>query len=162
MNIRLTGCAAAALVSASFSQIQAEDCLGQKIRVQKEQYYIDQSGLPASRLVDAAGTNNRGDELVYTILITNRCSAPVAKAQIDIPIPDHTVYTKTTAKGDNTDRQFSVDGAHYDRWDSLKIKGADGVLHPIEPADVKLIRWVFKQPLAPNATSLLHFHVVAN
>lgn len=160
MNKTLFGCLAS-LLFCTAAHAQTGKCIAQKMQVQKEQYYIDANGQPASRFV-APGNPVRGNELVYTILVRNQCATPAANVVIDIPLPPHVTYTKTTAKGDGTDRMFSIDQIHYGKWDTITVKLPDGSTRPVNVKDIKSIRWIFKQPIAAHQSMLLHFHAVAS
>jgi len=160
MNRSLAISNVALVLLCAAAQAQTSKCIEEKITAQTEKYYIDGQGEPASRLVEL-GKVASGDEAVYTILIRNSCAQPATNVVIDEPVPDHMTYTKTTAKGDGTDRVFSVDGTTFARWDALSVKDANGSSRPAEPQDIKIVRWIFKGAINPGESDLLHFHATA-
>lgn len=99
-------------------------------------------------------------EVAYVITLSSACRQTLDHLVIDRAVPRGMIYVKTTAKGDGTDRVFSTDGATFGRWDDLRVAGEGGALRPIRPEDVRVIRWVFKEPLSPGSSRLLHYHLL--
>ena len=102
-----------------------------------------------------------GTEEVISITVTNVCSQPAKDLVVDRPVPERMTYIKGTAKGDGTDRIFSVDGKSFARFDDLRVAGKDGTPRPGGAEDIKVIRWKFNVPLDPGQSAEIHFHVHA-
>jgi uncharacterized repeat protein (TIGR01451 family) len=147
----------AALSSSSLHAGEASACIALKTAVEVQQVYTGSSGQALLRAIDSAHARP-GDEATYTITVTNSCAAPAPDVVIDRPVPPHRSYLKGSAKGDGTDRVFSVDGEHFARFDDLRVQEPSGVLRPGAAEDIKAIRWRFKSPIDPGQSLVIHFH----
>lgn len=127
--------------------------------VQKVETFVNDTGEPQRRLVDAESVVP-GDELRYTITFTNAGSEVVDAGSIVItnPIPPETEYLDGTAFGSGTEIDFSLDGETFAPADELMI--SQGGAEVIASAkDYRSIRWVFQPALEPGETGNVSFNV---
>jgi uncharacterized repeat protein (TIGR01451 family) len=117
----------------------------------------DASGKTATQPVATANVLP-GVEVIYSITVSNDCSRPVSDVVVDKLVPENMNYLKGTAKGDGTDRIFSVDGRNFARFDNLRVQHSDGTWHTASAEDVKAIRWIFNASINPDQHSVIQFH----
>ena len=153
----------AALVAASFAawsnafaQSAQRGCIELKTVAEVEQQYVDERGNTATRLVPAAKVVP-GDEIVWTIVASNVCSAPAGDIAITNPVPQHMRYVGDSAFGPGAAIEFSVDGNAFAAADALTVAEADGSRRPARADDYSAIRWVLATPIGPNETWLVRY-----
>jgi uncharacterized repeat protein (TIGR01451 family) len=101
-----------------------------------------------------------GETIQYNTSYQNISNKPADNINIVNPIPKHTVYLANSARGQNTNIQFSVDGGRtYGQVGTLRIRGRDGKTYVAKPSDYTHIRWQYHGSLAPKARQAVTFRV---
>ena len=101
----------------------------------------------------------QGQEVYYTVRITNPTPVFANKVVVSQMIPANTAYVPRSAAGPGVDIEFSVDGGQtYARAEDLKLD--DGTRAP--PGRYTHIRWRLHNPLAPGAMALARFRATFN
>ncbi len=104
-----------------------------------------------------AGRIRAGDEVHYTIRVTNPGRTPVSGVMVTKRLPFGLTYVGGSAVGPSASVQFSVDsGASFAAASALEVS-AGGATRPAVPGDYTHVRWLLKRPLAAGATALLRF-----
>jgi uncharacterized repeat protein (TIGR01451 family) len=112
--------------------------------------------LPADHVVP-------GDLLIYTLMVRNAGSDPVATPQFSAPIPLHTSYVADTAVAPGADVLYSVDsGETFDKPQNLRVRDERGALRPAMAADYTHIRWTLRHPLKPKSVAYARFRARLN
>ena len=93
--------------------------------------------VPASRLV-------AGDEVHYTLRVTNPGKSPVTDVQVTKRLPQGLQFIAGSAAGPSSIVEFSADG------------GATFLAKP-QSAEFTHVRWTLRRPLPAGATALLRF-----
>lgn len=93
--------------------------------------------VPASRLA-------AGDEVHYTLRVTNPGKSPVTDVQITKRMPQGLQFIEGSAAGPSSIVEFSVDG------------GATFLAKP-QGGEFTHVRWTLRRPLPAGATALLRF-----
>lgn len=109
---------------------------------------------PAFRMVPATRLA-QGQEVYYTVRITNPTPVFANKVQVSQKIPANTTYVAGSAGGPGAEVEFSIDGGQTFA-PAGKLKLADG-LTKAPPERYTHIRWRLRNPLAPGATALARF-----
>jgi uncharacterized repeat protein (TIGR01451 family) len=125
-------------------------------QVQKVETLLDAAGKVERRLTPADSVKP-GDELRYTITVSNNSAVLVTAGRVVVtnPIPDGTVYVPGSAGGADTLVEFSGDGETFvDRESDLSGPGGAE-----QPPAVRSIRWSLQRDLEPGAKEDLFFHV---
>jgi len=112
-----------------------------------------------TRLWMPAGRLRAGDEVHYTIRVTNPGEDAVTDIVVTKRMPFGVHYILGSAVGPACTVQFSIDGgAKFSVPAKLgAVSGSKRASRKIVPADYTHVRWIFGKPLAPNATALLRF-----
>jgi uncharacterized repeat protein (TIGR01451 family) len=106
--------------------------------------------VPASRI-------RAGDEVHYTIRVTNPSRTPVTGVMVTKRLPFGLTYVGGSAVGPAATIHFSADGGEsFAAAASLEVVSG-GQTRRAAPADYTHVRWLLKRPLAPGATALLRF-----
>lgn len=101
-----------------------------------------------------------GDTIVYTSTFTNQGNEAVSDIVVNNPVPANTEYLGFSARGENTEVVFSVDGGElFASTVELTLVDADGEVRNAQPADYTNIRWIYSGELAPGASSSVSFKV---
>jgi uncharacterized repeat protein (TIGR01451 family) len=107
--------------------------------------------VPANRI-------RAGDEVHYTIRVTNPGRTPVSNVIVTKRLPYGLTYVGGSAVGPAASVQFSVDsGKSFAASSSLEVATAGQAPRPALPADYTHVRWLLKRPLPAGATALLRF-----
>jgi len=88
-----------------------------------------------------------GEQLYYTIRVTNPGQKPVDDVMVTKQLPYGVVYVPGSAAGPGCRAELSLDGGV-----TFERAGSKGAFTHV--------RWIFEQPLAPGATALLRFRAV--
>jgi uncharacterized repeat protein (TIGR01451 family) len=100
-----------------------------------------------------------GERVGYQIEVNNKGTEPAADIVIANPIPEHTVYVQGSAKGLNTNIEFSVDnGITFAQPAQLFIEKEGKRVQAIS-ADFTQVRWKLNTPLAAGASSTVQYIV---
>ena len=111
---------------------------------------------PVHRMVPATRLS-QGQEVYYTVRITNPTPVFANNVVVSQKIPANTTYVKGSATGPGAEVEFSIDGGvTYARPEDLKLD--DGTRAP--PERYTHIRWRLRNPLAPGAVALARFQAV--
>jgi len=112
-----------------------------------------------------------GEELRYTITVTNESEIPVGPNRIIItnPIPDGTLYVRGSAGGDAVLVEYSTDGETFGPSEPAGQAGpagagqdAAGLEASTDPAAgeaVRSLRWTYREELHPGDSADVFFHV---
>jgi len=107
--------------------------------------------VPASRI-------RAGDEVHYTIRVTNPGRTPVTNVIVTKRLPYGLTYVGGSAVGPAATVHFSIDsGESFAAASDLEVATAGQAVRHALPADYTHVRWVLKHPLPGGATALLRF-----
>ncbi len=98
-----------------------------------------------------------GDIIRYDIGFENISDQEVSNIVVNNPVPNNSKYRDKSAKGEDTDISFSVDGTTFAEPSRLVLKDNTGKTLLATAAQYKHIRWVYKKPLPPGAKSTVSF-----
>ena len=102
-----------------------------------------------------------GSEVIYTTRFKHNGAEPAANIVISNPVPEHTIYKVGSAKGNDTEMLYSVDGGKsFHQQDQLTVVGQDGSNRIAEAKDYTDIRWTYKGKLHPGDEGAVEFRVV--
>ena len=119
---------------------------------------LDEQGNKSTRQIEVAVTP--GDEVIYTIIYSNKSKDTATDVVISNPIPAHMIYVSNSASSTNTKLEFSVDGKHFDNAGKLTVTAADGKTRPAQAEDYTHVRWTLITPLEPGKTGQLSYRAV--
>ena len=106
----------------------------------------------------AAGRVPAGEELHYTIRVSNPGLKPVRDVQVTKRLPFGVRYVDGSAVGPSIKAEFSADGGtRFGPARDLRVAAAGQPDRPADPRDYTHVRWILQRPLAPGATALLRF-----
>lgn len=100
-----------------------------------------------------------GERVGYQIEVNNQGTEPAADIVIANPIPEHTIYVQDSAKGLNTNIEFSVDNGKTFALPAQLFVEKDGKRVQATSADFTQVRWKLNQPLAAGASSTVQYIV---
>lgn len=100
-----------------------------------------------------------GERVGYQIEVNNQGTEPAADIVIANPIPEHTIYVQDSAKGLNTNIEFSVDNGKTFALPAQLFVEKDGKRVQATSADFTQVRWKINQPLAAGASSTVQYIV---
>lgn len=110
--------------------------------------------VPAAKVVP-------GTEVTYVITYRNKGAQPAEKVVINNPVPAELAYKGSSASGQGTKFEVSVDGgASYGVLPSLRVTGADGKPRPAQAADVTHLRWTLARAVPPGAEGTVSYRAV--
>jgi uncharacterized repeat protein (TIGR01451 family) len=112
-----------------------------------EQWQTPEKMLPGDKVGYQISFENTGNEAATDIVIAN-------------PIPENTVYVEGSAKGLNTDIEFSTDGGKTYAQPSKLLIEKDGERVQASAADYTNVRWTLNKPLAIGAESSVQYAVI--
>ena len=99
-----------------------------------------------------------GDEVHYTIRVTNPGRLPVEGVVVTKRLPFGLTYVGGSAVGPAATVHFSVDSREsFAAAPDLEVAAAGQPPRRSVPADYTHVRWLLKRPLAAGATALLRF-----
>lgn len=101
-----------------------------------------------------------GDKVGYQISFENTGKEAATDIVIANPIPKNTVYVEGSAKGLNTDIEFSTDGGKTYAQPSKLLIEKDGERVQASTADYTNVRWTLNKPLAIGAESSVQYAVI--
>ena len=101
-----------------------------------------------------------GDKVGYQISFENTGKEAATDLVIANPIPENTVYVAASAKGLNTDIDFSADGGKTYAQPSKLLIEKDGERVQATAADYTHVRWTLNKPLAIGAESSVQYAVI--
>jgi uncharacterized repeat protein (TIGR01451 family) len=109
--------------------------------------------VPAKRLA-------QGQEVHYTVRITNPTPVFANTVTVSQMIPANTTYVPGSATGPGADIEFSIDGGvTFAAAEDLKLEGRSS---RAPPERYTHIRWHMRNPLAPGAVALARFRATFN
>jgi uncharacterized repeat protein (TIGR01451 family) len=112
---------------------------------------VERRFVPADRI-------RAGDEVYYTIRVTNPGREPVNGVMVTKRLPFGLTYVGGSAVGPAATVHFSVDsGESFAAAPDLRVVAAGQAARRAAPADYTHVRWILKRPLAGGATALLRF-----
>ena len=107
--------------------------------------------VPASRI-------RAGDEVHYTIRVTNPGRTPVTDVIVTKRLPYGLTYVGGSAVGPAATVHFSVDsGESFAAASDLEVATGGQAMRRALPTDYTHVRWLLKRPLPAGATALLRF-----
>jgi uncharacterized repeat protein (TIGR01451 family) len=95
-----------------------------------------------------------GEQVHYTVRVTNPGKVPVADVVVTKRLPFGVHYQLGTATGPACEVQFSSDGGSTFRTPKA-VPASKGT--PKSTAEYTHVRWILRRPLSPGATALLRF-----
>lgn len=101
-----------------------------------------------------------GDKVGYQISFENTGKEAATDLVIANPIPENTVYVAASAKGLNTDIDFSADGGKTYAQPSKLLIEKNGERVQATAADYTHVRWTLNKPLAIGAESSVQYAVI--
>jgi uncharacterized repeat protein (TIGR01451 family) len=132
-------------------KLEIQTIAEKEIRIEKRNGKVELVRVPAGKVVP-------GDDVLYTVRVTNISKEPVADVVVTDPVPEHMSYRDGTATGTNTEITFSVDGGTtYAVPGKLEVTEADGTLRPAMASDYTHIRWKLVDQLHPGPSRLVRF-----
>ncbi len=127
---------------------------------EKQELFIDSSGVERSRLVPVA-TALPGEEIIFTITFTNIGTEAAEHVVITNPVPEHMRYVDRSAIGAGSDISFSVDGGNsFGSPRELFVADVEGKQRPAEAEDYTHIRWELLSDAEPGAEGFTRFSAV--
>ena len=139
---------------------QQKGCIELKSTAQIEQEVVDAKGAKSKQLVEATKVVP-GVEVVWTVTASNVCKQPSDAVTINNAVPEHMTYVANTASGPGADIAYSVDGKTFAKSGDLTVQDG-GATRKARADEYKHIRWVFKDPLQPGASTIASFRAVLN
>lgn len=100
-----------------------------------------------------------GERVGYQIKVENQGSEPAADIIIANPIPEHTQYINGSAKGLDTQIEFSVDDGKTFALPAQLTVEKEGKRVQATAADFTQVRWTFNKPLAAGSSSTVQYIV---
>lgn len=101
----------------------------------------------------------QGQEIDYTVRISNPGSSPLAAPTVVQALPANTHYVAGSATGAGADIQFSVDGGRsFGQPRALRSPTSNDRV--AAASEYTHIRWQLRYPLAPKAVVLARFRAV--
>jgi uncharacterized repeat protein (TIGR01451 family) len=100
-----------------------------------------------------------GERVGYQIEVNNKGTEPAANIVIANPIPDHTVYVQDSAKGLNTNIEFSVNNGKTFAQPAQLFVEKEGKRVQASAEDFTQVRWKLNKPLAVGASSTVQYIV---
>lgn len=147
---------AASVSSGAFAQNAERGCIELKTVAEVQESYVDERGNAATRLVPAAKVVP-GDEIVWTIVANNVCTAPAGDVAITNPVPDHMRYVGSSAFGPGANIEFSLDGSTFGAPETLVVAEADGSRRAARADEYSHIRWVLPRPIGPSESLIVRY-----
>ena len=140
----LTTKLAVGLLAALFtltSSAQEKGSIELKMIAQKEVTVENEEGEKEVKR-EAATKVVPGDHVIYTVEYKNVGDEDADSVVINNPIPENMHYVPGSAKGDNTEIVFSIDGGiSFDKPENLKVVGEEGNERPATAKEYTNIRW---------------------
>jgi uncharacterized repeat protein (TIGR01451 family) len=140
----------------ALAQTAERGCIELKTVAELQEAYVDERGNAATRLVPAAKVLP-GDEVVWTIVANNVCTAPAGDVAITNPVPKHMRYVGSSAFGPGSNIEFSLDGATFAAPEALTVAEADGSKRPARAEEYSHIRWVLPRPIGPSESLIVRY-----
>jgi len=149
---------AAALGGATTALAQTAErgCIELKTVAEVQETYVDERGNTATRLVPAAKVVP-GDEVIWTIVANNICTAPAGDVAITNPVPQHMRYVGSSAFGPGSQIVFSLDGNTFAAPEALVVAEADGSRRAARADEYSAIRWVLPRPMGPSESLMVRY-----
>jgi len=95
-----------------------------------------------------------GDKLVFVLSYRNAGNAPADSFVVTNPIPASVSFVSSDSNG----AEYSVDGGkNWGLLPALKVRAADGSLHPAAPSDITHVRWAFATAIPAGGGGKLSF-----
>jgi uncharacterized repeat protein (TIGR01451 family) len=140
----------------ALAQSAERGCIELKTVAEVQEAYVDERGNAATRLVPATKVVP-GDEVVWTIVASNVCTAPAGDVAITNPLPQHMRYVGSSAFGPGANIEFSVDGRTFAAPAALVVAEADGAQRPARADEYSAIRWVLPHPIGPSESLIVRY-----
>lgn len=100
-----------------------------------------------------------GNKVGYRITVNNQGKEPAADIVLNNPVPENTIYVADSARGANSNIEFSVDGGkQYEKPAQLFIQ-KDGKKRPATAKDYTHVRWTLLSPLKAGDKSSVQYIV---
>jgi uncharacterized repeat protein (TIGR01451 family) len=100
-----------------------------------------------------------GERVGYQVEVNNKGTEPAADIVIENPIPEHTVYVQGSAKGLDTQIEFSVDNGKTFALPAELFIEKNGKRVQAASEDFTQVRWKLNKPLAVGASSTVQYIV---
>ncbi len=150
------------LMASVYSMVNANssDAIEVSSIVELEIVSLDKQGNEIIKRIPAEKVTP-GSEVIYTTRFKHNGTEPAADIVISNPIPEHTTYKVGSAKGDDAEMFYSIDGGKsFHQPDQLVVVGKDGSTRVAEAKDYTDIRWIYKRELQQGDVGTVEFRVV--
>ena len=121
----------------------------------KQEIVVNDKGEREVRYVEPR-TVIPGDVILYTIEFENIGDQDVSNIVLNDPVPNNSFYRDGSAKGENADILFSVDGENFAPADKLTVT-ENGKQRKATAKDYTAIRWLVRTPLKPGEKRSVSF-----
>ena len=98
-----------------------------------------------------------GTTVIFTNRFTNDGKEAAENLVITNPIPEQMEYLAGTARGNDAEVTFSVDGKTFAAPEELIVTNAAGQTRPAGPGDYTHIRWQLVTSLAPDGSGAVEY-----
>jgi uncharacterized repeat protein (TIGR01451 family) len=138
--------------SLAFAQVELKTDTFKIIEVQQKNGTSKMEWVSADSIVP-------GDKVGYRITVNNKGAEDAADIVLNNPVPENTVYVTDSARGANSNIEFSVDGGkQYSKPTQLFIT-KDGKKQPATAKDYTHVRWTLLKPLGARSESSVQYAV---
>lgn len=130
----------ALLPSLAFAQVELKTEMFEVVEVQKENGTSKVEWIAPDNIVP-------GDRVGYLIKFNNKGDKPADNIVLNNPVPENTLYIDGSARGANTNIDFSVDGGKQFNTPSQLFVEKEGKKLPAQAKDYTNVRWTLTTPL---------------
>lgn len=140
------------LPALAMAQVELKTDIFKVVEVQKENGTSKIEWINADNIIP-------GDKVGYRISVINKGTEAAADIILNNPIPENTVYVADSARGANSNIEFSVNGGQqYGKPEQLFIS-KDGKKRPATAKDYTHVRWTLLSPLTAGDESSVQYAV---
>jgi uncharacterized repeat protein (TIGR01451 family) len=100
-----------------------------------------------------------GDKVGYRITVNNTGSEAADDLVLNNPVPENTIYVAESARGANSNIEFSVDGGKQYAKPAQLFITKDGKKLPATAKDYTHVRWTLLSPLKADGKSSVQYVV---
>lgn len=100
-----------------------------------------------------------GQTVVFTVHYENQLDSAAENIALHMPVPEEMIFVQGSADHDGVETLYSIDGADFFAWDELTIIDDAGERHA-DPSEVRMLKWVFVQPVAANTENEISFRAI--
>lgn len=138
--------------SLSFAQVELTTKMFEVIEVQKDNGKSRIEWVNADNIIP-------GDKVGYRISFKNNGTEPADNIVLNNPVPENTLYVADSARGANTEIEYSVNaGNDFGQPNELFIE-KDGKKMPANAKDYTHVRWTLTKALASGESGSVQYVV---